>query len=119
MADIQRRLFQTDPDTHYMLSISKETKNSALKRKHSQSDEEELNENEDTDDDEEIYSDTDEEMQANERKKRNTQAKTPLALEQKLLKPDQFEASLEAINKNFQKYRFWLFIFFILFEFAF
>ena len=71
------------------------------KRKRSESSDEE--EEEDDDNDEEIYSDTDEENQANERKKLKNTNKKPI--EFKSIKHDQFESYLEKINKNFLKYR--------------
>lgn len=68
------------------------------KRKRSES-----SDDEEDDDDEEIYSDTDEENQANERKKLKISNKKPI--EFKSIKHDQFESYLEKINKNFHKYR--------------
>ena len=116
LVEVQQRLFRTDPDTHYMLNASKDTKNGGKKRKLSQSDDEDQKD----DDDEEIYSDTDEENQANERKKlKNEATKLSSTCEVKSLKPEQFEASLEAINKNFHKYRLILLIFVVVASFHF
>lgn len=80
-----------------MIAENNETKNQ--KRKHSNSDGESDKEE---DDDEEIFSDTDEEFQANEKKRLKTELKTT---EFKPLKAEQFDSYLEKVNKEFKKYR--------------
>ena len=95
IAEIQQKLFQADPDAYYMLEQTNQ------KRKRSESSD--GDEEKEDDDDEEIYSDTDEENQANERKKLKTTSMKPVNF--KPIKQDQFETYLEKINKNFHKYR--------------
>lgn len=85
----------------------KNGKSDSKKRKRSNSnseDEDQGEEEEEEESDEEIYSDTDEEMKANEAKKAKKDKKlknfkfTPL-------QPEQFEGYLAKINDGFKKYR--------------
>ena len=63
------------------------------------------NEDEEDDDDEEIFSDTDEENAANERKRLKSEQSPKVEFNFKPLNAKQMEEYLAKVNKNFQKYR--------------
>ena len=62
-------------------------------------------EDEEDEDDEEIYSDTDEENAANERKRLKSEQSAQVEVNFKPLSAKQMEEYLSKVNKNFQKYR--------------
>ena len=113
LAELQQRFFLKEEETSYMLKdldnggqVSETENSNGKKRK---LDDESLSQNEDAedeedDDDEEIFSDTDEEMRANEMKKAKKLKKVS-NFNFKELKENQLEEYLEKINKSFQKYR--------------
>ena len=96
--EMQQLMFSTDKDTNCLLDQVNE--NNHLKRKTNEKENE--SEQEDEEDDEEIYSDTDEEFQANQKKKLKKNEASP-ELTFKHLKPDLVEGYLDRINKKFHK----------------
>lgn len=79
--------------------------NNTNKRKRSTSDDDDIEDSEDDDDDdEEIFSDTDEEMKANEAKQAK-KLKKAAGFVFTELKPDQFEEYLAKFNREYLKYR--------------
>ncbi|CAF0752490.1 unnamed protein product [Brachionus calyciflorus] len=120
LIELQQRLVQRDPETNYVindlklnvnksddLDSKKEVKNLKRKRINSEGSNEEpedQQDDEEDEDDEEIYSDTDEEMRAEEIKKAKKQKKLK-NFHFTELKPEQFEDYLVKFNKSFQKYR--------------
>ncbi len=125
LAELQQRFFLKETETSYMLkelnpsntngeSLHVEQENSGenlgkkrkLTNKDTQDDDSETddNDNDDDDDDEEIFSDTDEEMQAKEMKRVKKLKKTE-SFNYSHLKETDIEDYLNKINKSFQKYR--------------
>ena len=99
--ELQQLMFSTDKETSYLVDQVNENKH--LKRK---IDDASADKAEETDeDDEEIYSDTDEEFQANQRKKSKPSSINLTELKFKHIKPDLIENYLEKVNKNFNKYK--------------
>ena len=112
LIELQQRLVQRNPETNYILSDLKvngeksepnESLNGQdLKRKRINS--EGSSEKSENEDDEEIFSDTDEEMRA-EDIKLSKKGKKIKAFHFNSLKPHQFEEYLAGFNKIFIKYR--------------
>ncbi len=103
--ELQQLMFTTEKETQSLVESANENKKH-LKKGGSDGSESEIEEDED-DDDEEIFSDTDQEFQANQNKKK-TEHVTRTSLKDitiKHLKPDLIEAHLDKVNKNFTKYR--------------
>lgn len=102
--ELQQLLFSTDKDTKYLVDSIDKTQH--LKGKSgSDCSESEI---EDDEDDEEIFSDTDEEYEANQGKRKPAEAKPSKNLNDisiKTFKPDIIEGHLNKINKNFSKYK--------------
>jgi hypothetical protein len=131
LAELQQRFFLKETETSYMLKeinatsncngneedankVGEEENRNGKKRKlvndKNDDDTEQDEDNDDDDDDEddddeEIYSDTDEEMRANEMKKAKKLKKTA-NFNFTHLKSNQLEDYLSKINKSFQKYRY-------------
>ena len=124
MIELQQRFFLKETDTSYIvkelasnnddgqLGESEDSKtektNGNNKRKletNDDDDEDEMSKDElEDDDDEEIFSDTDEEMRANELKNVKKQKKMA-NFNYKALNENQIEDYLTKLNKSFQKYR--------------
>ncbi|RNA03184.1 hypothetical protein BpHYR1_024110, partial [Brachionus plicatilis] len=115
LIELQQKLVQRNPETNYILNdlkleSQKSEQNEShggpdLKRKMINSEgSSEESENDENDDDEEIYSDTDEEMRAEEIKQAKKEKKLK-TFHFKSLSPDQFEDYLQKFNKSFLKYR--------------
>ena len=121
LAELQQRLVVSDTEMSALvkelgLDDSKNGENGAdtdetkkaKKRKRSESDDDEDDdedsENENDDDDEEIFSDTDEEMKADEAK-RAKKSKKVANFTFTDLNPNEFEEYLSKFNREFQKYR--------------
>ncbi len=100
--ELQQLMFTTEKDTKCLVDSVNEDKH--LKKGGSEGSESELEED---DDDEEIFSDTDEEFQANQNKK-NPAKSTKSSLKGvtiKHFKPELIEAHLDKVNRNFFKYK--------------
>ena len=101
--ELQQLMFSTDKETTSLVdSVVDQTKH--LKRNAAGSD---GSESED-EDDEEIYSDTDEEYEANQGKRKAKDQKPSKNLNDmniKHFKPDLIEGHLEKVNKNFAKFK--------------
>lgn len=112
LIELQQRLVQRNPETNYILSDLKiESEKSEpnqsingqdLKRKRVNS--EGSSEKSENEDDEEIFSDTDEEMRAEEIKRAKKEKKIK-TFHFNSMKPEQFEEYLAGFNKSFVKYR--------------
>lgn len=112
LIELQQRIVQRDPETNYILGDLKlesekldqndSINGKDLKRKQINS--EGSSEESEDEEDEEIFSDTDEEMRAEEikRAKKGKKLKT---FHFTSLKPDEFEEYLAKFNKSFIKYR--------------
>jgi hypothetical protein len=129
LAELQQRFFLKETETSYILKEINATNNSSgnedvdkvgeeenrngKKRKlvndknddDTEQDEDNDDDDDEDDDDEEIYSDTDEEMRANEMKKAKKLKKTA-NFNFTHLESSQLEDYLSKINKSFQKYRY-------------
>lgn len=104
--ELQQLMFSTEKDCSYLVDTGNEKNH--LKRK-AGSEESETDE-EDNEDDEEIYSDTDEEFQANQGAKKakinpesNKSSLKEITI--KHFKPELIEGHLDKVNKNFAKYK--------------
>jgi TATA-binding protein-associated factor Taf7 len=119
LIELQQRLIVNDSETNFMakeLNLIKQQNGDVgnndenekvKKRKHSDSDDEsgdDKDEDDEDEEDEEIYSDTDEEMRANEEKKVKKQKKVSSFVFNPL-KPEQFEEYLAKFNREYQKYK--------------
>jgi len=118
LAELQQRFFLKETETSYMLKEINATNNSNTDenadkigdeenqngKKRKLEDEDNDDDEDEDDDDEEIYSDTDEEMRANEMKKAKKLKKTA-NFNFTHLEGSQLEDYLSKINKSFQKYR--------------
>ena len=124
---MQQRLFLSDPETKYLiaeLGLNEEEnpengnkrkngdKNGNIKKKAKRSDseddegdEDDEEEEEEDDDDEEIYSDTEDEMRADELKKEK-KLKKLAKFDFKPIKLEQLEDYLAKVKRSFQKYRY-------------
>jgi protein AATF/BFR2 len=112
LIELQQRICISDPETKNLVSTvdeSRENENKTLKRKknglnNSIGSEDDENEEEEDEEDEEIYSDTDEEMRANEMKRIKKQ-KLCERFKYKLLDTEDLEQYLNEFNQKFKKYR--------------
>jgi hypothetical protein len=134
LIELQQRLFLSDPETKYLiaeLGLNEEEnpengnkrkngdKNGNTKKKAKRSDseedegdeddenEEDDDEEEEDDDDEEIYSDTEDEMRADELKKEK-KLKKLAKFDFKPIKLEQLEDYLAKVKRSFQKYRYFV-----------
>lgn len=127
LIELQQRLFLSDPETKYLiaeLGLNEEEnpengnkrkngdKNGNIKKKAKRSDseddegdEDDEEEEEEDDDDEEIYSDTEDEMRADELKKEK-KLKKLAKFDFKPIKLEQLEDYLAKVKRSFQKYRY-------------
>ena len=127
LIELQQRLFLSDPETKYLiaeLGLNEEEnpengnkrkngdKNGNTKKKAKRSDseddegdEDDEEEEEEDDDDEEIYSDTEDEMRADELKKEK-KLKKLAKFDFKPIKLEQLEDYLAKVKRSFQKYRY-------------
>lgn len=99
--ELQQLMFSTDKETSSLVDSVNENKH--LKRNAGS----DGSESEEDDDDEEIYSDTDEEFEANQgkRKAKDQKPKNLNDMNIKHFKPDLIEGHLEKVNKNFTKFK--------------
>lgn len=124
LAELQQRFFLKENETSYMLKelnpsntngesqlVEQENSGENLGKKRKlnnkdtkDDDDDDETGDDDNDDDEEIFSDTDEEMRANEMKRVKKLKKTE-SFNYSHLKETDMEDYLNKINKSFQKYR--------------
>jgi ABC-type Zn2+ transport system substrate-binding protein/surface adhesin len=115
LIELQQRLFLSDPDTAGILKelnltneSSEQSKEEGSSKKRKISNEEDDDDNDD-EDDEEIYSDTDEEMRANDDYVNRNAAKMSKKFKSfkfKSIQPDQFENYLAKVHNSYKKYRY-------------